>query len=189
MKNIFFFLITTILVIGSSYTTTQANAKVELSSDAVGLLCVKYGINQTESACFDDETNPFMTLIANRDAALIISDEEMDLLAQLVHAEAKGEPYDGKVAVATVVLNRIEHDEFPDTVEEVIYEKNAFEPVQNNSIYEPADQDSYDAVEEALLDRDDEGDVVFFYNPETATSDWIFTREVVKVIGNHAFAI
>ncbi|KHF39228.1 cell wall hydrolase [Halalkalibacter okhensis] len=195
MKIIFVFLMTVIVAIGS-YTANKVNAEANVpnqSGDVLELLCVKYGFNQSEdkikNACFEDEANLFMTLKESRDDELPISDEEKDLLAQLVHAEAKGEPYVGKVAVAEVVLNRVEHEEFPDTIEEVIYETNAFEPVLNNSINEPADQDAYDAVEEALVYQGIEDDVVFFYNPETATSDWIFSREVVKIIGNHAFAI
>lgn len=120
-----------------------------------------------------------------------ISSKDKKLLARLVHAEAKGESFAGKVAVAEVVLNRVENEEFPDTVKEVIYEKNAFEPVQNGSINESADKESHQAVEEALEMEKEESDVelLYFYNPETATSDWIFSRKVVKKIGNHAFAI
>ncbi|WP_227937629.1 cell wall hydrolase [Alkalihalobacillus deserti] len=195
MKKLFTLLITMILVMGS-YTAIQGNAEAEISTqtgDIVELLCVKYGIDKTENhiknLCFDNEINPLMTLDENIDHSLTISDKEKDLLAQLVHAEAKGEPYVGKVAVATVVLNRVEHEEFPDTIEEVIYQENAFEPVRNDSINKPADKDAYKAVTEALLDQGNEEEALFFYNPETATSDWIFTREVIKIIGNHAFAI
>jgi N-acetylmuramoyl-L-alanine amidase len=118
-----------------------------------------------------------------------IDEEEKKLLARLVHAEAEGEPYDGKVAVANVVLNRVENEQFPDTVKDVIYQKNAFEPVQNGSINEPANQEAVEAVEEALTDQGKDEELLYFYNPDTATSDWIFTREVVKTIGNHSFAI
>lgn len=114
---------------------------------------------------------------------------EKNLLARLVHAEAKGEPYAGKVAVADVVLNRVEDEGFPDTLNEVIYQKNAFEPVQNGSINQAADQESNEAVEEALENNNENEDLLYFYNPETATSDWILTRQVVKTIGNHAFSI
>lgn len=114
---------------------------------------------------------------------------EKNLLARLVHAEAKGEPYAGKVAVADVVLNRVEEQGFPDTLEEVIYQKNAFEPVQNGSINQSADHDSNKAVEEALENNKENENLLYFYNPETATSDWILTRQVVKTIGNHAFSI
>lgn len=118
-----------------------------------------------------------------------ITNEEKDLLARLVHAEAEGEPFAGKVAVADVVLNRVEHEQFPDTVKDVIFEENAFEPVQNDSIYETADKESQEAVENALENDEMDKEVVYFYNPETATSNWILTREIVKTIGNHAFAI
>lgn len=118
-----------------------------------------------------------------------ISNNEKNLLARLVHAEAKGESFAGKVAVAEVVLNRLEHEEFPDTLKEVIYEKNAFEPVQNGSINESADNESHQAVEEALEKEESDVELLYFYNPETATSDWILSRKVVKKIGNHAFAI
>lgn len=198
MKKLFTLLMTMTLVMGS-YTILPAikgNAKAVISTqtgDSVKLLCGKYEIDKTENqlrnVCMDDELNPLLTLPENLENALSISDIEKELLAQLVHAEAKGEPYVGKVAVATVVLNRVEHEEFPDTIEEVIYEKNAFEPVRNDSITKPADKDAYKAVTDALLDQGNEVEALFFYNPETATSDWIFTREVVKVIGNHAFAI
>lgn len=118
-----------------------------------------------------------------------IKEEEKKLLARLVQAEAKGEPFEGKVAVADVVLNRVEHEQFPDTVKDVIYQKNAFEPVQNGSINEPASNEAVQAVETALVDKEQNEELLYFYNPETATSQWIFSRQVVKKIGNHAFAI
>ncbi|WP_309229164.1 cell wall hydrolase [Cytobacillus firmus] len=118
-----------------------------------------------------------------------IKEEEKKLLARLVQAEAKGEPFEGKVAVADVVLNRVEHEQFPDTVKDVIYQKNAFEPVQNGSINEQASNEAVQAVETALIDKEQNEEFLYFYNPETATSQWIFSREVVKKIGNHAFAI
>lgn len=118
-----------------------------------------------------------------------ITEEEKNLLARLVHAEAKGEPFEGKVAVAAVVLNRVEHKHFPDSIREVIYERNAFEPVSNGSINKPADGDAVQAVEKAVTDGEAYDQLLYFYNPDTATSDWIFTRDVVKKIGNHSFAI
>ena len=118
-----------------------------------------------------------------------IKEEEKKLLARLVQAEAEGEPFEGKVAVADVVLNRVEHEQFPDTVKDVIYQKNAFEPVQNGSINEPASNEAVQAVETALIDKEQNEELLYFYNPDTATSQWIFSREVVKKIGNHAFAI
>ncbi len=124
--------------------------------------------------------------------AVSISAEEKDLFARLVEAEAKGESYDGKVAVATVVLNRVESPEFPDTVtgviKEVVGDAYAFSPVQNGEINKPASEESIQAVEEALTREDTLNDSIYFYNPEIATDSWIRTREVVETIGNHVFA-
>jgi N-acetylmuramoyl-L-alanine amidase len=124
--------------------------------------------------------------------AISLSNEEKDYFARLVEAEAKGESYEGKVAVATVVLNRVESPEFPDTVTNVINEvvgnAYAFTPVQNGEINNPASEESIRAVEEALTRQDRLQDSIYFYNPEIATDNWIRSREVVLTIGNHAFA-
>lgn len=121
-----------------------------------------------------------------------ISAEEKDLFARLVEAEAKGESYEGKVAVATVVLNRVDSTEFPNTVTEVINEvvgeAYAFSPVQNGEINKPASDEAIQAVEEALTRQDRLNDCIYFYNPDIATDSWIRTRETVKTIGNHVFA-
>ncbi|HJV17514.1 MAG TPA: cell wall hydrolase [Bacillales bacterium] len=121
-----------------------------------------------------------------------ISDADKNLIAQLVHAEAKGEPYAGKVAVATVILNRVASPDFPNTVKEVVYQKSngyyAFTPVQNGAINQPADAASKAAVNEALSFRGQGKGSLFFYNPKTAVSKWIFSREVTVTIGNHRFA-
>ncbi|WP_394234048.1 cell wall hydrolase [Niallia oryzisoli] len=124
--------------------------------------------------------------------AISLSNEEKDYFARLVEAEAKGESYEGKVAVATVVLNRVESPEFPDTVtnviNQVVGDAYAFSPVQNGAINKPASEESVRAVEEALTRNDRLQDSIYFYNPEIATDTWIRSREVVQTIGNHVFA-
>ncbi|MCY7767596.1 cell wall hydrolase [Bacillus inaquosorum] len=117
------------------------------------------------------------------------SQSEKELLSRLVHAEAKGESYEGKVAVASVVLNRTEKKGFPDTIRGVIYQKNAFEPVANGSINQKPDKESIAAAEEALSSKNRETDAIFFYNPKTASDDWIRSRKIVERIGGHVFAI
>jgi len=121
-----------------------------------------------------------------------LSASDQDLLARLVHAEAKGEPYAGKVAVATVVLNRVASPEFPDTIREVIYERSnghyAFTPVQNGQINQPADAEAKKAVREAIAFKGKGKGSLFFYNPKTAVSSWIFSRQETITIGNHRFA-
>ncbi|WP_059103980.1 cell wall hydrolase [Shouchella shacheensis] len=122
-----------------------------------------------------------------------VSAEERELLAKLVHAEAKGESYAGKVAAATVVLNRVDSDEFPNTVSDVIYEVTpsghyAFSPVLDGAINQEAGTESRKAVTEALAFRGQGNHSLFFYNAATATSDWVATREQTIVIDNHIFA-
>jgi len=124
--------------------------------------------------------------------ALAISENEKDLFNRLVEAEAKGESYKGKVAVATVVLNRVESEKFPDTVtgviKQVVGKAYAFSPVQNGQINKPASEEAKRAVDEALTRKDRLNDSVYFYNPDIATDQWIRTRTVVATIGNHVFA-
>jgi N-acetylmuramoyl-L-alanine amidase len=113
---------------------------------------------------------------------------EKDLLARLVRAEAEGEPYDGKVAVAIVVLNRVDHPQFPNSIKEVIYQPGQFTPVSNGAINQPADNESIRAVEEALAyDRSKGYGSLFFYNPKTSHSRWLDSRPTTIVIGNHVF--
>lgn len=113
-----------------------------------------------------------------------LSQEEL-LLARLVRAEAQGEPFEGKVAVARVVLNRVESDKFPDTIEEVIYQSGQFQPVSNGSINKPATKEAKEAVKQAK--NTSSNDSLYFYNPDIATSDWLDSRPTTKVIGNHVF--
>ncbi|MGE8081681.1 cell wall hydrolase [Peribacillus loiseleuriae] len=122
-----------------------------------------------------------------------ISVEEKDLLSRLVEAEASGEPYQGKVAVAIVVLNRLASPEFPNSVHDVIYQpltKGGYEfsPVGNGAINQPASEESKRAVNEALSKPNHVNDALFFYNPKIADNHWVGTQQVTAVIGNHVFA-
>ncbi|MDR7077463.1 N-acetylmuramoyl-L-alanine amidase [Neobacillus niacini] len=117
-----------------------------------------------------------------------LSDTEIDLLARLVRAEAQMEPLEGKIAVACVVLNRVESSEFPDTIKEIIYAPGQFQPVQNGEINKPADEESIQAVKAALTDqRQLAPGALFFYNPVIASSRWLDTRATTLVIGQHVF--
>lgn len=120
-----------------------------------------------------------------------ISAADKELMARLVHAEAVGEPYAGKVAVATVILNRVRSAEFPNTIRGVIYQISnghyAFTPVQNGQINQPADYSSKRAVNEAIAMMGKGSGSLFFYNPKTAQSSWMLTRPVTVTIGNHRF--
>lgn len=116
------------------------------------------------------------------------SDSDMTLMAKLVRAEAGGESYKGKVAVAAVVLNRVNHKSFPNTVRGVIYQRNQFSPVRSGSINRAPDSSSIKAVREAINGVDPTGDALYFYNPRIAKGSWLQKRPVVARIGNHNFA-
>lgn len=112
-----------------------------------------------------------------------------NLLARLISAEAKGEPYLGQVAVGAVIMNRVNDSRFPNTIPGVIYQSGAFQPVQNGTINNAPVSSAIKAANEALAGYDPSGNAIYFFNPKTSTSKWIWSRTVVKVIGNHYFAI
>ena len=114
---------------------------------------------------------------------------ELNLLAKVVHAEARGEPYLGKVAVAAVVLNRVRSSGVPNTMTGVVYQKNAFTCVNDGQINLTPNASAISAAREALSGSDPSGGALYYYNPKIATSSWIFTRKVIKTIGNHRFAV
>lgn len=116
---------------------------------------------------------------------------EAQLLARCVNGEARGEPYDGQVAVAAVILNRVKHEAFPNTINGVIYQPGAFTAVTDGQINVPIDVNStvYKACQDALNGSDPSGGAIYYYNPAKTTNKWIYSRQVVKTIGNHRFAI
>lgn len=111
------------------------------------------------------------------------------LLAKLVYAEARGEPYKGQVAVAAVVLNRVSSSSFPNTVSGVVYQSGAFSCVDNGSINNTPNSSCIRAALDALNGWDPTGGCLYYYNAKTAKDKWIFSRTVQTVIGNHSFAI
>lgn len=117
------------------------------------------------------------------------NESEIYTLARLVHAEARGEPYVGKVAVAAVVLNRVKSAAFPNTISGVIYQAGAFDCVADGQINLTPDSDSLRAARDAMNGWDPTGGCVYYYNPATATSAWIWSREVRLQIGAHTFAV
>ena len=114
---------------------------------------------------------------------------DTQLLARLIHAEARGETYSGKVAVGAVVLNRVKSPSFPNTISGVIYQPYAFTCVADGQINLTPDADSIRAARDAMNGWDPTGGCIYYYNPATATSAWIWSREVRLSIGNHSFAV
>ncbi|MED1798584.1 cell wall hydrolase [Brevibacillus porteri] len=123
-----------------------------------------------------------------RNGKVKVSQRDMELLARLVYAEGRGEPYEGQVAIAAVVLNRVASDEFPNTVREVIYAPNAFSPVHDGNLTHKSNESTRKAVQDAVNGKDPSNGSLYFFNPDTATSKWIWSRPVTVEIGNHRFA-
>lgn len=122
------------------------------------------------------------------------TDEEYQWLAKIIEAEAGNQPYLGKVAVASVVMNRKKDDWFPDSIESVIFQKvknvYQFTPVSNGRIYKvKPSKDAYKAALEALEGADPTKGALFFYNPQIAKDKWIRSRQVTEDIGQHRFAL
>jgi spore germination cell wall hydrolase CwlJ-like protein len=115
-------------------------------------------------------------------------EKEMELLARAVYSEARGEPEAGQVAVAAVILNRLEDEKFPNTISGVIFQPRAFTAVADGQFWYTPNGKAYEAVEKALVGEDPSDGAIFYYNPATATSRWIFSRPVIKRIGRHLFA-
>ena len=122
-------------------------------------------------------------------SAASYNESETYLLGRLVHGEARGEPYVGKVAVAAVVLNRVKSPSFPNTISGVIYQSGAFAAVSDGQINLTPDEDSLRAARDALNGWDPTGGCLYYYNPATATNGWIWSRTVQLSIGKHNFAI
>lgn len=121
-------------------------------------------------------------------AAESVDRNDLEVLSKIVHAEAKGEPYEGKVAVAEVVINRVEDENFPDTVKDVVYQDGQFQPVVNGAINNTPSEDAIKASKEVLMSDSTSHNAMYFYNNETATDDWIRTRKTLFIIGDHTFA-
>ena len=109
------------------------------------------------------------------------------LLSRIIHAEARGEPYEGQVAVGAVVLNRVKSSSFPNTVSGVIYQSGAFDAVSDGQINMTPDKTSISAAKDALNGWDPSYGCTFYFNPSTATSKWIWSKTQIVKIGKHIF--
>lgn len=112
---------------------------------------------------------------------------DLQLLARLISAEARGEPYIGQVAVGAVVLNRVEHPSFPNTLADVIYQTDAFTCLYDGQFDEPVAESAYRAAQEAMDGYDPSYGALYYFNPVTATSEWIWSRPLIVTIGKHRF--
>ncbi|MFD2045411.1 cell wall hydrolase [Ornithinibacillus salinisoli] len=169
----------------ASYNVQKGDSFWSIANKSgVSVLNLQSANNRSSSLLFAGET----INIPN----VSITQAEKELMAKLIHAEAKGEPYAGKVAVGTVILNRVDHEDFPNSINNVIYERSgghyAFSPVQDGAINGGYTDEDMKAVNEAIAFRGQGKGSIYFYNPNTAQSNWITTRDETITIGNHVFA-
>lgn len=118
----------------------------------------------------------------------VSSRDNLYVLAQLIAGEARGEPYIGQVAVGAVILNRIEHPSFPNSIPGVIFQPGAFTAVMDGQMFRQPDSTALRAAVDALSGWDPTGGAIYYYNPAKTTNNWIWSRPVIRVIGKHRFA-
>jgi len=116
------------------------------------------------------------------------SNNNLNLLARAISGEARGEPYEGQVAVGAVILNRVNHSSFPNTIAGVVYQPGAFDSVDDGQINMEPTTTAVKAARDALNGWDPSGGAIYFFNPVTSTSKWIWSRPIIKTIGKHHFA-
>ena len=122
-------------------------------------------------------------------AATTNTTSDTQLMARAINGEARGEPYEGQVAVGAVILNRVKNSQFPNTISGVIYQSGAFTAVADGQINKPISEGStvYKAARDAINGWDPTGGCIYYFNPATATNKWIWSRPHVKTIGKHRF--
>lgn len=134
------------------------------------------------------KTEKALGVTLSQSGSTSLSSTELNLLARCVYSEARGEPYTGQVAVAAVVLNRVRSSSFPNTVSGVIYQPGAFTAVSDGQINLTPNETAYKAARDALNGWDPTNGCLYYYNPATATSKWIWSLKVELTIGRHSFA-
>lgn len=161
----------------------------------ITILCISFNLD-ISFAENEGPVNEMNNIVNNQEEknenkskeVISITNDELYLLSKLVSSEARGESYEGQVAVAAVVINRVLDPRFPDDIKEVIYQRNAFSVVNNGEIYKEPTDSAYKAAREALYGSDPTRGAIYFWNPDIATCNWIKTLDPYKRIGNHVFA-
>ena len=123
----------------------------------------------------------------NSNSSNSTSNSDLNLLARAIYSEARGEPYNGQVAIAAVILNRVKSSSFPNTISGVVYQKGAFTAVSDGQINLKPNQTAYKAARDALNGWDPSYGAIYYFNPKTATNKWIWSRPHIITIGNHIF--
>jgi N-acetylmuramoyl-L-alanine amidase len=171
-----------LLIIFSAEITTFASTNIEINNFEN-----MKNLNLANFSTGGD--NQVVEVFNYNDNKIFLTESDINLMAQVVYAESKGEPYEGKVAVASVILNRVLSPGFPNSIKEVIYQPNAFSCIVDGEISVTPTEECYNAVYEAIKGNDPTNEALFFYNPETATCSWMTSIEKSdsRSIGRHLF--
>lgn len=174
MKIFFVSIITFLAILTSSFS--YADAKIICDSQTKRLY---------------KEESQVVSVFNSKGTNLYVTKDDVHLMAQIVYGESRAEPYEGKVAVASVILNRLKDSKFPNNIESVIKQKAAFSCLKHGKINVTPTDHCYKAVRDALNGKDPTNNAVFFYNPKIATSSWMknINKKHSKKIGNHIFFI
>lgn len=188
-KKLFSFILTLSLSALYSYPLFASEQDICLIENSVNtFLVTEVNDNLIDNFIYvsDDE---YVEVFTQNDKIIYLTQNDIYLMSEIVYAESKGEPFEGKVAVASVILNRVLSPKFPDTVEGVIFQPYAFSCVINNEINVLPTQECFDAVYEAINGNDPTREALFFYNPEIATCTWMQQVDKTNItpIGNHVF--
>lgn len=114
---------------------------------------------------------------------------DLEVLSRAIYAEGRGEPYEGQVAIGAVILNRVDSPDFPNTIPGVVYQTGAFDAVRDGQINLTPNETAYSAAKDALNGWDPTGGALYYWNPATATSRWIWSVPITYSIGNHVFGV
>lgn len=184
---------------GSGYASDYGTKYIVKSGDTLYLIANSFGVTvdsiKKANKLWKDFLYPGQTLniprVRARTAQAVsrgFSRSDFNLLARAVYAEARGESYEGQVAVAAVILNRVKHPDFPDSIPGVIYQPGAFTCVDDGQINLTPNGTAYKAAQDAINGWDPTNGAIYYWNPATAQSKWVWTRAITAKIGNHVFA-
>ncbi|WP_334072930.1 MULTISPECIES: spore cortex-lytic enzyme [Paenibacillus] len=170
---------------GMEYATGQGQGQGQGQGEGQGQTAgnekAKAGNNQGQAGGDNNDLAPA--------SAMGLSENDLKIMANAVYGESRGEPFEGQVAVAAVILNRVKSPSFPNTASGVIFQPGAFTAVADGQIWLEPNETARKAVQQALNGWDPSGGCLYYFNPETATSKWIWTRAQVKTIGKHIFCM
>ncbi len=189
---------------GSNVSTNTNTGYIVQKGDTLFLIAQKYGVDygqlQKANNLATTEIYPGQNLVITGTAEAeartgttlasrgSFSWRDLELMARIVNGEARGESFEGQVAVAAVILNRLQDADFPKTIAGVIYQPWAFTAVHDGQINASLTASAMDAVKAAINGWDPTNGATYYWNPVTATNQWVWTRSIIQKIGNHVFA-